>query len=100
MGGSRELMDLEISLLLDMGRRYGMWVERNRGNACGIRRKGTQKMEKSTAALTALTSEARRRGISYGRLVMSTTEQEREEIVERYQNRGGEARMCSDTRDP
>ena len=100
MDRSKDMMDREISLLLDMGRRYGMWVERNKGNACGIRRKGTQKMEKSTAALTALTNEARRRGISYGRLVMNTTEQERAEIVERYQNRGEEAHVCSDTRDP
>lgn len=35
-------------------------------------------------ALNALAAEARRRGVSYGRLVASTTEWERAEIIRDY----------------
>ena len=35
----------------------------------------------ASEALTALTLEARRRGISYGRLVANTTEAKRKEII-------------------
>ena len=35
-------------------------------------------------ALTALAAEAKRRGVSYGHLVASTTERERAEIIRDY----------------
>lgn len=39
--------------------------------------------------LTALAAEARRRGITYGQLVASTTEHQRQKIIERYRKKRG-----------
>ena len=48
-----------------------------------------QKMSRERMALTALAMEAKRRGVSYGRLVKSITPGEREEIVRKYEEQTG-----------
>ncbi len=48
-------------------------------------------MKDSNCALEALAAEAKRRGITYGKLMQITTAWERAEIVERFEekNKGG-----------
>ncbi len=43
--------------------------------------------KRANRELTALAAEARRRGITYGQLVASTTEHQRQEIIERYREK-------------
>lgn len=43
--------------------------------------------KRANRELTALAAEARRRGITYGQLVASTTEHQRQEIIGRYREK-------------
>lgn len=46
-----------------------------------------RRRSRESLALIALAVEARQRGVTYGRLVAATTEDERQRIVERYLKR-------------
>lgn len=46
-----------------------------------------RKESRESMALTALAEEAKRRGITYGRLVASTNREEQEEIIGRYREK-------------
>lgn len=47
-----------------------------------------RRMSRESAALTALAAEVKRRGITYGQLVASASEYERQKIVEKYWKNG------------
>lgn len=51
-----------------------------------------QKKSRESLALIALAVEARRRGVTYGQMVATTTEGERQQIIERYIERLGRRR--------
>lgn len=46
------------------------------------------KESNESAALSALAIEARKQGITYGKLVANTTAAQRKKIIDRYLNRG------------
>lgn len=87
MKDRENLMDTEIKLLQEAGRRYGLMLDRLRRE-----KRDRTRMEARRAIETAmrkhgplaLAAEARARGISYGELVSRTTAREQQEIIDRW----------------
>lgn len=50
------------------------------------------KESNESAALSALAVEARKQGITYGKLVANTTAAQQKTIIDRYLNRGSRAK--------